>query len=696
MIDHGAIPSPAALDLTPTQSAVISAGDSTFLFGPAGTGKSTALQHRLHRLLAAGEQSYTILVLVSETDHIARMANAVRDPDLGPQSELKIVTYSAFAREMISLLWPLIARQAGFTGAHHPPTFLSYDLAQLLMWRLIKPSMDGGMFASLRLRPQQIVSQILDTLNRAALNNLTLEEAEKRQLEAWTGEREQILHLKDASSTAKRFRAHCLENNLLDLSLIIQVFNRYLVDHPELRRYFSERFRHLIVDNLEEQTPAGQNFIKSLIGVIDTASVAFDREGGYKRFLSADPDRAMTISDMCRHIYEFKQSFTATKPLLHLSNQVTNFLTKMNHSTQEAPEAISAVITGRYRREMVVAVVDHIYDLLQKDTKPDEIAVITPYLDGALRYSISSRMRDAGIPYRLTRRRSIPREEPRVRAWITWLALAHPSWDYHPSPYDVAEALHLSVSNLDPARAQLVAESLYNQESITLLPTTQLQEPVRLRLGGNRIDLVEELRIWLEENGEGKHTIDGFLSRLFNGLLALPRYKPEPDLVGAAVCDWLVRSAGQLRRSSDAMGMDNPEEAGAAFIDAIYQGLVSASPPDLGHPPDPQGVTISTMYGYLLSGQPVEWQVWLDVGTSGWWDIPRQPLSNAFVLTQQWQVGQPWTANDDFAIRNELLSRIMQGLVRRCKKGVILATSDLDRRGFRQEGSLLRALQPLL
>jgi len=696
LIDHGAIPSQAAIDLTPTQKAVVFAGDSTFLLGPAGTGKSTALQHRLHGLLTSGEQAYTILVLVSETDHIARMLNAVRDPELGPQSELKIVTYSAFAREMISLLWPLIARQAGFTGAHHPPTFLGYDLAQLLMWKLIKPSMDGGMFAGLRLRPQQIVSQILDTLNRAALNNLTLEEAEKRQIDAWTGEREQLLHLEDASLTAKRFRTHCLENNLLDLSLIIQVFNRYLVDHPELQRYFSERFRHLVVDNLEEQTPAGQSFIRSLIDVTQTAAVAFDREGGYKRFLGADPDGAIKISDKCRHIYEFERSFTATKPLLQLSNQVTNFLLKMNHSTQEAPKAISAVVTGRYRREMVVAVVEQIDELLNKDTMADEIAIITPYLDGALRYSLSSGLRDAGIPYRMARRRSIPREEPRVRAWITWLALAHPGWDYHPSSYDVAEALHLSISNLDPARAQLVSDNLYIQESVTLLPISQLQESLRPRLGGNRLSLIEELRMWLDENGEGKHTIDGFLSRLFNDLLALPRYKPKPDLEGAAVCDWLVRSAGHLRRSSAAMGMGNPQKAGAAFIDSIYQGLVSASPPDIGHPPDPNGVLISTMYGYLLSGQPVEWQVWLDVGTTGWWDIPRQPLSNAFVLTQQWPVGQPWTANDDFAIRNELLSRIIQGLVRRCKKGVILATSDLDRRGFRQEGSLLRALQPLL
>ncbi len=49
---------------------------------------------------------------------------------------------------------------------------------------------------------------------------------------------------------------------------------------------------------------------------------------------------------------------------------------------------------------------------------------------------------------------------------------------------------------------------------------------------------------------------------------------------------------------------------------------------------------------------------------------------------------------EDFAIRNQLLSRIIRGLTNRCAGGIILANSDLDRRGLRQDGPLWRALQP--
>ena len=49
---------------------------------------------------------------------------------------------------------------------------------------------------------------------------------------------------------------------------------------------------------------------------------------------------------------------------------------------------------------------------------------------------------------------------------------------------------------------------------------------------------------------------------------------------------------------------------------------------------------------------------------------------------------------EDFEIRDRLLSRIIHGLVGRCSRGVILANSDLDRRGIYQNGKLWRALQP--
>ncbi|MBK8985493.1 MAG: UvrD-helicase domain-containing protein [Chloroflexi bacterium] len=681
--------------LAPVQEAAIHAEGTSFLLGAAGTGKTTALQQRLLRLLADGEPAYTLLVLVAEPNHAQGYLDAVHQSGLGPYADLKITAYTEMAQEMVLLFWPLVARPAGFARPYQPPTFLSYDLAQLLMWRIINAMLREGAFADLRLRPQQIVSQLLDTLNRAALNGLSLTAAIERQINTWIGEPERVRHLQEAATAVTHFRQHCLDHSLLDLSLAVEVFDTQLVQHPEFHRYFRERFRHLIVDNVEEQTPAGQNFVASLMPETQTTAVAYDAGGGYKRFMAADPLGANRFRSACKLAFDFTHNYVATPPLTALANVVENFLMHTAVPEIGAEQGVLKVINGRYRREMIAQLAPSLADLVAHGTPTNQIAIIVPYLDGALRYMLTQALTQAGLSYYLLRRRSSPREEPRIRAWLTWLALAHPDWGIAPSVYEIAEALTLSIHGLDPARASLLAERLYQPQTIHLLPGAELPRPITERIGADKVALVEELRLWLAAQDPAL-PIDAFLYNLFNDLLAQPRFQPEPDLSGAAVCDWLVQSATRLRQSAPAIGFNTAAAIGAVFIDGIHQGLVTANPPDLGDPPDPDGIMISTIYGYLLAGKPVEVQVWLETAATGWWDIPKQPLSNAFVLAQSRAADAPWTTDEEFAIRNQLLSRIIRGLTNRCTGGVILANSDLDRRGLRQDGPLWRALQPTL
>lgn len=682
--------------LTDLQHDAAGAPGTSFLYGPAGAGKTTALQARLLRLLRAGEPAYTILTLVAEPEHRDAYLDAVRDSGLGPFGELNVTNYTGLAQGMVALFWPLVARDAGFARPYQPPTFLSYDLAQLLMWRVVTPLLGQGAFANLRLRPQQIVSQLLDTLNRAALNALTLEDAIARQSRTWAGDPERRFHLDDAATAARAFRRHCLANSLLDMSLMVEVFDTQLVQHPEFHRYFRERYRHLIVDNLEEQTPAGQNFVTGLMGETQTTAVAADADGGYKRFLAADPHGAEDLRPRFDNVFEFRESFVAPPDMALLANQVANSLLHTRLPTEGAEGRILGVIGGRYRREMVANLAPVLHHLVYEGgIAPRDIAIIVPYLDGALRYMLTGALKTAGLPYRLLRRRTSPREEPRVRAWLTWLALAHPDWRVAPAPYDVAEALTLSVAGLDPARAQLLVDNLYRPDGPDLSPVEYLPPRVVARVGEDNVARVEELRLWLAGR-DPREAIDVFLPSLFNDLLARPHFRPEPDLAGAAVADWLARAAARLRRAAPALGLSSEAEMGAAFIDAVNQGLVTSNPPDWGDPPDPNGIVLSTIYAYLLAGEPARVQVWLETAAQGWWDIPRQPLSNAFVLVQSRDPEAPWTLEEDFGVRNELLARIARGLAARCRDGVILAGSDLDRRGQRQDGPLWRALGPLV
>lgn len=684
--------------LTSQQVRAIESDGSAFLVGSAGTGKTTVLMERMKRLLASGESAYTILILVADPQQREQFVDSVQRAGIGAYSDLNVRHFSQLAREMVILFWPLVARDGGFASGFQPPTFLGYDLAQLLMWRIVEPMIEGGAFTDLRRRPQQIVSQLLDTLNRAALNRLDVMEATEKQISTWSGEPDHVRNLRLAQQAAQAFRQHCLDNNLLDLSLTIDTFVRQVMAHHEFSRYFSERFKHLMVDNLEEQTPAGQAFVERLLNVTESATIVYDEGGGYRRFLAADPIGANRFRFLAKRVFEFGSRFVASAELDHLSTQLGNLLqsqTVGGIQPSEQPLPIQSVIHTRYRREMLVAVARQLRELMDgEQVAAKDIAIVVPYLDSALRYTLTQALKEEGISMNIVRRRASPRDEPRVRAWLTWVALAHPDWGVFPTEYDVAEALELSIDGLDPARAALLAASVYPAGSLQLLSAENLPDLTSQRVGSELIDLYETLRLWLVENG-GQHSLDHFLYKLFSDVLATRAFQPEPDVAAAGVLDWLVKTAVYLVDSAEALNLPTPADIGNAFLTSINKGLITSQPPEMGDPPDPNGVLISTIYGYLLRGQPVRHQVWLETAASGWWDIPRQPLSNAFVLAASYDAERMWTMAEEIDIRNQLLTRIVRGLTARCGEAVILATSDLDRRGQRQDGTLWRAFNAL-
>jgi hypothetical protein len=689
-------------ELAPTWREVVAfpsdEGRSLFVHGFAGTGKTTALQRRLLSLLAAGVSSYTILTVLPQPDAAQGFQDVLTRGGLGPYSDLHLVTFTGLARELVALFWPLIAGPAGFAAPHLPPTFLSYELAQVLMQRVIEPQRAEGAFDGLRLRPQQLLSQLLDNLNRAALNQLSLAEMEERLVSTWSADPERIPYFHQAADASRRFRQVCLESNSLDVSLVIDVFQHHLVEHPVFRDYFTQRYQHLLADNIEELPPAGISFLRFLLPGRESAVLAYDDLGGYRRFLAADPDRAWSLREACDEVAHLKENLVAAPAMAALGDVVYQRMAGRYAGVEaEAVQAVHRVVQPRYRREMIKQVVEEIVELGSAT-----VAIILPYLDQAASYALSNELDAAGLPYRIVRRRGNPRDEPLVRAWLTLATLAHPHWRLFPTEFDIAEGLMLAVSGLDWPRAMLAAQSLYDQSGPALRPADTLDAVQAARLGTSTVADLTYLTSWLA-GWSATRPLDHFFRELFNELWSRIRRaddRDRPAELEAAVCSWLAAKARRFRQAAPAMGLAETTEQAKAFVASIFEGLVTGDPVPERHLPGAANaeapIVIGTIYAYLLAGPAVDYQVWLDAASMGWWDIPRQPLSNAFVLTPGWPPGRVWTEADSFAVRNELLARIVHGLSMRCRRGVLLASSELDERGERQDGPLWRALMPVI
>ncbi len=75
-------------------------------------------------------------------------------------------------------------------------------------------------------------------------------------------------------------------------------------------------------------------------------------------------------------------------------------------------------------------------------------------------------------------------------------------------------------------------------------------------------------------------------------------------------------------------------------------------------------VLIAPAYTFLMRNRAVDYQFWLDIGSSGWWERLYQPLTHPHVMSHNWPPNQPWTDFDEFTTRQANMRRLTLGLLR--------------------------------
>jgi superfamily I DNA/RNA helicase len=491
-----------------------------FLSGPPGSGKTTLAVRRLRHLLDQRIPAEQILILVPQRTLAAPYYDALHSVDSPAGGMVTIATIGGLARRTLDLFWPLVAREAGFAQPHRP-LFLTLETAQYYMDRIVEPFIDSGAFDGITISRARLVSQIIDNLNKAAAIDFPPDQIAVRLKSAWSGESARARIYDQVQAVALAFRQTCLDQNLLDWSLQLEVFRRFLLPLPEIRRYLQGGYRHLIVDNTEEDIPTAHDLLKVWLPLCESALVVHDTGGGYRVFLGADPQGALSLSEFCRERVLLTKSHVATPQVEALGTEliaplITSSLeagagTKEDRPTSENAQARQAEALQalkkpsddlRFHPQMLDWVAEEISRLTMEEELPaGEIAVLAPFLSDALRFSLSERLERYNIQVRTHRPSRELREEPAARCLLTLAKLAHPAWRRPPPAADVAQALMLSIDDMDPVRANLLTDIVYRVRGgqPLLTPFHQIVPETQNRISymlGTRYD---ELRAWLQE-----------------------------------------------------------------------------------------------------------------------------------------------------------------------------------------------------
>lgn len=743
----------------------------TYLTGPAGTGKTTRAVERLRQLLTGHVPASNILVLAPQLTLAQPYRDLLRDPLLPGAGAVEISTLNGLALKTIDLFWPLGATSAGFGRPHARPIFLNIEQAQYYLWQAIAPLLRQGYFdpnvVPLTISLPRLMSQILDNLNKAALIGLPHTEVGGRLAASLTLEPSSRVALEHTQACVNRFREFCLERNLLDFSLRIESFYEHLWPVAGVKQYLTGRYRHLIVDNIEEDTPFAHSVLAEWLPHTESALLVNDEQAGFRIFLGANWRTARQLAGAADETNRLTGSRVASPDMLALGQGLAQILLdrmprsrigeltndegqkskvesrKSKDNGQLAKDNLEpgtpnseaeTPITNhqlpftfeqtRFYPQMLDWVIGQIAALIEAGVSPDQIVVLAPFVSDALRFSFVHRMEQRGLPARSHRPSRPLSEEPAAKAMLTLARLAFPHWGLLPQSFDVAQTLSQAIAGLDLIRADLLAQVVYRpltagrrpveQAPISnyQLPITgfdQIDGPIRERISyevGVRFD---RLRDWLAQvQVDSPPVLDHFFSRLFGEVLSQPGFGFHNNREAGEIVANLVDSARQFRRVAERVPtalnsggepqFPDVDSLNRAYLETIEQGIAAAQyirSWDVS-PGDEASVLITPATTFLMSNRPVDYQFWLDAGSSGWWERIAQPLTHPYILAADWAPGRPWSDEDELFAQHDRLYRLVLGLTRRCRRHIYIANAEFGEQGYEQRGQLLLVLQQLL
>jgi len=673
---------------------------STFLEGIPGSGKTTAGLQRVIQLISSGIPPESIIVLVPQRTLALPYYHALGKADLPSGGMVQIVTMGGMAQHMIELFWPLISIAAGFKQSIRQPKFLTLETAQYYLEKIIGPFIEKGYFESIKIDHNHLLSQIIDNLNKAAVIGFPHTSFGERLKNACIGEPGQRHVFEEAQECANEFRLFCLNKNLLDFSLQIEIFVKFLWPSFICQSYLKNRYRHLIYDNVEEDVPIVHDIVLDWLSDFESALFIYDVDGGYRSFLGADSQSGYQFKKACDHVMSFSNSQILSNDMFLLQDRIQQkILSNKTHESRINVNHTLELSTPRFFPQMINDIVQRIADLINLESaKPEDFVILAPYLSDSLRFTLANEMNLIGIPFRSHRPSRSLLEEPATRCLLTLSKIAHPTWDLKPSQFDFRYALMQSISKLDLIRSDLLSKTLYHPDQLEkgLGSFTQLNSEMKMRISFTFGNLYESLRLWLKQYMEGQIVeLDIFLSRLFGEILSQPGFGFSTDLDKASIAARLLDSIKNFRIISEDEFSD-PALLGKEYIAMIESGILAAQYLPIWEDNEESAVLLSPAYTYLMMNRPAKYQFWLDIGSISWWERIYQPLTHPYVLNRNWRDGEIWTDIHEFSANQASMARLVTGLLRRCTGKVFLYTAMVNEQGRDEKGPLIRCLNAIL
>jgi DNA helicase-2/ATP-dependent DNA helicase PcrA len=266
---------PIAESAAPERERAVAHGEGPLLIvGPAGTGKTELLAHRLAHLVGTGARPESVLTIASRQATAARLRERCEALLEGSFEELWVGSWDAIGERLLREH----PEEAGLD-----PFFDVLGRAERLAMLLDRLDQLPLRRHEIRGNPAGLLARLLariDQLKAERTGPTSLSEAAQARAEAAGDEAEREAARRELEF-AELYAQHdriLSESGSLDRGDVFLALDCLLVERPDVRRRIAERFPQVMVDELEEATPAQLAVLESLAP--DNPNQVFALESG--------------------------------------------------------------------------------------------------------------------------------------------------------------------------------------------------------------------------------------------------------------------------------------------------------------------------------------------------------------------------------------------------------------------------------
>jgi DNA helicase-2/ATP-dependent DNA helicase PcrA len=385
------------------REAVLHGEGPLLVLAGAGSGKTRVIVHRIAHLVRDRHILPWHVLAVTFTNKAAGEMRERLAALLGPEArELWVQTFHAFGARFLR-------REAGRAGLS--PTFAIYDDADQLS--LVKQVLADLAVGDGVLTPREALSQIDRWKNHS-----------QRPGDVQVGDGP-IEH-QQALEVYRRYQAALGRAGAVDFGDLLLLPRRLLGEDAELRKRWSARFRHILVDEFQDTNPAQYQLVQLLAGEKRSVCVVGDDDQAIYRWRGADVSNILEFDRNFpgTRIIKLEQNYRSTRIILEAAHAVISRATRRREkklwTEREGGEPL-ALLVARDEHEEAQRIAWKVEEERRGGTRGDEIAIL--YRTNAQSRPVEAALRAARIPYVIVRGTSFY-ERAEVKDAAAYLRLA--------------------------------------------------------------------------------------------------------------------------------------------------------------------------------------------------------------------------------------------------------------------------------